>query len=70
MCKKIMFITIMLGFRVGTMSELLEREHERGSAAMVKRLANLEEQVCECTFGSTTPVFSIGFPHFVAFTCK
>ncbi|KAG9271648.1 transient receptor potential cation channel subfamily M member 2-like [Astyanax mexicanus] len=33
--------------KVGTMSELLEREHEMGSAGMVKRLTRLEEQVCQ-----------------------
>ncbi|XP_072541667.1 transient receptor potential cation channel subfamily M member 2 [Salminus brasiliensis] len=35
--------------KVGTMSELLEREHEMGSAAMMKRLARLEEQVFQST---------------------
>ncbi|KAI4893011.1 hypothetical protein NFI96_027337 [Prochilodus magdalenae] len=35
--------------KIETMSELLEREHDRGSAAMVKRLARLEDQVSKST---------------------
>ncbi|XP_066542040.1 transient receptor potential cation channel subfamily M member 2-like [Hoplias malabaricus] len=35
--------------KVGTMSELLEEEHEMGSVSMVKRLAQLEEQVSQST---------------------
>ncbi|XP_066542051.1 transient receptor potential cation channel subfamily M member 2-like isoform X2 [Hoplias malabaricus] len=35
--------------KVETMSELLERKHEKDSVAMVKRLARLEEQVSQST---------------------
>ncbi|XP_017547069.2 transient receptor potential cation channel subfamily M member 2 [Pygocentrus nattereri] len=35
--------------KVETMSELLEREHDRGSGAVAKRLARLEEQVSQST---------------------